>query len=142
MHVQSFVTSHVKLQYANIPAYLNRNEFTRRRRRGGAKSRLGTRLPHNHTLKPTGNRVCAQRRLYIGIAFTWLKMASTEKSEWRCLERNKKRFKTAKGVYSTQKESIKCSIDCLVRYHEINRDVLGEAHGGFSDLVRQNSIVL
>ena len=47
------------------------------------------------------------------LAFTWLKMASTEKRKWRCLERNKERFKTAKSVCSIQKESIKCSIDCL-----------------------------
>ena len=56
--------------------------------------------------------VTDKRRLYIGIAFTWLKMASTEKREWRCLERNEESFKSAKGVCSTQKESVKCCIDC------------------------------
>ena len=66
------------------------------------------------------------------IAFMWIKMVSTEKSEWWCLKKSKER--------STQKESMKCCIDCLDDISPLSGNKLGEAHGNFSDQVRQTRL--
>ena len=76
-------------------------------------------------VRPTGDRVATTLFFNVrnatctleAIAFMWIKMVSTEKSEWRCLKKSKAR--------STQKESMKCCIDRLDdHYLEISLEKL------------------